>query len=142
MTVPIRLHTVAICVDQANKNGISGKLYHCFREDGSPFGSLVELIEKMERLFDGIGYPQTNMRSRSFLAGADKEEVDLPTAKRDADTLQRERGERITLLVTLESRINATWQGMVYCPESDSTEEFSSAIALLDIMVRELEKTK
>jgi hypothetical protein len=129
-------------VDQANEKGISGKLYHCYREDGSPFESLVELIEKMDRLFDGIGYPQANMRSRSFLVGDEKAESDAPQAKRAADTLQRERGERLTLLVTLESRLNATWQGMVYCAESDSTEVFSSAIALLDIMVRELEKTK
>ena len=65
----IALHApnlINICVDDNKGEVLSGRLFHCYTEEAWEFKTIVQMLEKMETLFDAIGYPQASTVTRNF----------------------------------------------------------------------------
>lgn len=135
-----RANAVNICVDTVGESDISGRLYHCYSEEGEKFCSIPGLLEQMEHLFDSIQYPQSMVRTRTFLQAKEIERKKKEETVRSWEEVQQERGSHITFFVAIDTRLNANWQGIAYCVETDSMQSFSSELALIDFVERELKK--
>lgn len=136
----IRSNTVNVCIDRANEYGLSGRMYNCYHESGETFYSMVNLVEHMENFFDYIQYPKATVRTRTFLDEKESPDEKRPDMIRTFDQIKKERGNAITFYMTVESRVNASWQGQVYCVDTDCLQAFSSYMALVDFADHELKK--
>ena len=54
---------INICVDEKNNGEFSGRLYHCYGKEAEPFHNVVELLRKVEDLFDRICFPQASTKT-------------------------------------------------------------------------------
>ena len=57
---------INICVDEKTHGEFSGRLYHCYEKEAEPFYNVVELLRKIEDLFDRICFPQASTKTRCF----------------------------------------------------------------------------
>jgi hypothetical protein len=136
----IRSNTVNVCVDRVSEYGLSGREYNCYHQSGETFYSMLNLVEHMGSFFDFVQYPKSTVRTRTFLEEKETTDEKKPDMVLTFDQISKERGNVITFYVTVESRVNASWQGQAYCVETDCLEAFSSYMALIDFADRELKK--
>ena len=52
---------VNVCIDNNENGDISGRMYCCYHEEPVLFSSVIDLIRKMENLFDAISFPQASL---------------------------------------------------------------------------------
>lgn len=144
MSVPNRMkampNIVNLCID-AYKNGeLTGRMYDRYHAEASPFQTIVEAMQQMEKLFDAIRYPQSTVHARQFVPGTETERMEKKEEKQSAETVLSQKGKGATLVVAVTGRQNASWQGRVYWQEADIVKEFSSAVELLSLVDAALEK--
>jgi hypothetical protein len=94
----------------------------------------------MEELFETIRYPQAMVRTRTFLQEKEITEKSKAKKVRSWEVVQQERGSHITFFIAIETRLDANWQGVAHCVETDCTQAFSSDLALIGFVDRELKK--
>ena len=119
---------------------IKGELYSRYLEAPYEFTSLVQMIEKMEEIFDAKGFPEKFMKPRSFGDGKqgtkkyDAERNDIMKDTLDS-TLQIEPGgSKCTFEITVKFRQNATWQGQILWAEKNLKQNFRSVLEMLKLM--------
>jgi len=149
-----RIHVSApnllcICVDKADEGKIVGRMYDRYSKEPFVFGELSQLINRMESLFDRIGYPQASTMGRRFsedktMLVQNKEGVVQVLKTED---IMRQSGDKATFVVHVQYRQNATWQGNVMWAENQQSASFRSALELLKLIdsaldVREKEGDK
>lgn len=131
-----RLAKVLVCVDQWSQDAFSGTFYHLFLPDAFPFTDRVDLILKMDRLFDELNHPQSQFRPR-----------DIPPRKRGegpagphSHTILKEGirnrrpGRCATFFIQVLYRQNATWQGELMALDETAPVCFRSVLELLRLM--------
>ncbi len=128
-----------ICVDEAFRGLISGRLYCGCLPQGKPFCGIEELILMMDTIMNRIGFPQSTVDKRMFAstrleqkkvwARTNKEEL-LAMRKFKPNSAQ---GRKATFVVQVQFRQNATWQGIV---EGTGVQhrEFKSELELMLIL--------
>lgn len=127
---------VNLCIDTRNDGEIQGRLYHCFQESPIKFSNILEMILEMEKLFDRIPFPQASTKTRSFL---DNQEISAAEVKRLKKTVTPQvvaqyRGELGTFITSVCFRQNSTWQGTVFCVETERTGSFSCILDLIRLI--------
>lgn len=126
-----------ICIDSYEED-IRGRAYSLLCEDEIPFIGCSNLLVKMDRLFDRIGYPQAFHDKRSF----DKERNEanayrgIPKPVRDAQSILQQTGTCYTYDVAVESRRNASWQGIVFDSEGKEQGRFNGEVELLAMLAK------
>lgn len=63
---------VNLCIDSYDEEKQCGRLYHQYTDHTVCFSSLFEALERMERLYDEIQFPQAATRLRSFQETGEK----------------------------------------------------------------------
>ena len=58
--------TTIVCVDEYEHGVIAGRLYNPGLPAGAAFRSLMEFLQRMETLLDGMQFPQAFAAVRSF----------------------------------------------------------------------------
>ena len=91
----------------------------------------------MEELMDCLNYPQSSMKTRSYQEKESGKSVEKPEKVRESSEMLKERGAKGTLVVHVQYRQNATWQGKLYHVETGKTAEFFSMLELLKIIDNE-----
>ena len=54
---------INICVDEKEHGEISGRIYHCYDKEPMLFNNVVEMLRKIEDLFDRICFPQASTKT-------------------------------------------------------------------------------
>lgn len=143
-SVPNNLGQVLVCVDRAADGDFSGRLYSPFAERSAPFCGILELIARMERLFDRLSFPQPMFSYRTFREVKRRRPVRLRPVRREVrryhgdELYEREAGEIATFVVRVSYRRNATWQGFVRWTERAQVCAFASALELLRLLAAAL----
>lgn len=128
---------VNICVDQEGNGELSGKIYHCYSENGQKFSNLMQVLRMMENLFDDINFPQSSTMSRSFF-GMETGEHHKPKKCREQTEVILHRGKKNTFIVSVRFRQNSCWQGDVYWLEKEEVLDFFSTLDFIKILDRAL----
>jgi len=132
---------IQICIDEYENQEIRGRLYNAYYEEAILFGSSMDMIRKLDEIFDKFGYPHATMNIRRF-------EIERPV-KEEETRLQKQKilraqekeatkhnvkGKLATLRTRIMFRQNASWQGTVKWIEKDMDERFMSVLELLMII--------
>ena len=130
---------VNLCVDSYGGERQEGRLYHQYTAGPVPFSSLFEAFDRMERLYDDLGFPQSATRIRAF--GADRRAEELPEYERKEieemesfDKVTGQRGKDATFLIRVQYRQNSSWQGEVTWVDGQKKEYFRSALELVRLI--------
>lgn len=126
-----------VCID-SYKEDICGRAYSPLCEEEIPFADSSDLLVKMDRLFDRIGYPQAFHEKRSFDTERDTTNAyrGIPKLVRDVQSILQQTGSCYTYDIAVESRRNASWQGIVYNSEGGEIGRFSGEVQLLAMLAK------
>ena len=136
---PHKINSVLVCVDDFANNEIYGRFYNLYLPKGVRFQGVIDLLSKLESLFDEFAFPQRYNDMRSFMING-KGELVQPTAKKEwrqqmsEEIYEQEAGNTSTFVVEVQYRRNATWQGTVRWIDGNKTERFRSTLELLKLM--------
>ncbi len=121
-----------ICVDEYNAGELKGRLYSNYYSEPIIFENVLQLVKKLDSLYDSYEYPQKTTKTRSF--SDDPGEAEISQAVLATPFPQEGRGKRATFHVKVIFRKNATWQGNVYWLDGNCEKSFRSALELLFLM--------
>ncbi|MGN0986671.1 MAG: hypothetical protein ACI4OO_02425 [Otoolea sp.] len=126
---------VCVCVDSIENGNITGRFYHKYKKEAEEFRSVSMLLDKMDRLFDRIDFPQSSTRRRTFHP-KDEPNKKKKEAVQVADTkeIMGHSGDKGTFIVQVKYRQNSTWQGEVTWTERRQKQYFRSALELLKLI--------
>lgn len=121
-----------VCIDSYQED-ISGRAYSPLCEEDISFVGIGELLLKMDRLFDYMGYPQAFQNKRSFEEAPEYMNAyrGIPQNVRGIDSILQQKGRHATYDISVESRRNTSWQGIIYNMDGTEQGEFSGEVELL-----------
>ena len=128
---------VKVCFNTLGHGEWNGYLYTRYHESPIPFSNASELLDRMEKFYDWLNFPQASTTPRSFQPGkaaastnSKKEHVIVMRQ----DDMDKKHGDKATFVVRVQYRQNATWQGQVTWTEENKTVAFRSALELLKLI--------
>lgn len=129
------------CIDENNNGNISGNLYCGVTPDGVAFNGFEELIFIMENIMDRIKFPQSTMQKRSFDMDDCPECLPLNEIQEAQKSMRRynaddKLGKLATLIIKIQFRQNASWQGLIEWVDRGETFEFESELELIRIFTQ------
>ena len=121
---------------------IKGVLHNKYLEAPFEFLSFVQMIERMEKVFDSMKFPQAFMKPRKFDNVNNKRATKKLKAERNdimqtaviTDTHEEAVSSKCTFEITVKSRQNATWQGQILWAEKNTKQSFRSVLEMLKLM--------
>lgn len=90
------LNLVMVCVDEEEKEEYKGRLYHQYREEPIGFDNILQMIKRMEELYDTLNYPQASTKARCFVEKRKHGRREV-TKVTDREKIFRQKGELGTL---------------------------------------------
>lgn len=138
MAVPYLKSTFKVCVDNVLEQEISGRVYNPFVPRMAEFPNIYLLIDRMERIINYLGFPQSAQDYRSFgkskaIDGQSKGKGDFNKIM-DDETFENLIGEKATFIVQVQFRQNATWLGSISWVEQKKEQKFRSALEMIKLM--------
>ena len=129
---------VVLCIDGIDQRGCRGSFCHAYDPDPVPFGSLGEMLFRLEALFDALNFPRRGNSDRNFVdhtentAGTWPEKV-KEKVMTDQELLSK-RGDQETFIVRVQHRQNNTWQGRITWADKNKTLNFRSIWEMVHLM--------
>ena len=120
---------------------IVGELHSKFLTAPYKFFDLIQMIEKMEEIFDEKSFPEAFLSPRilnpakieakknNFVERADVMEVMKSTIEQSGQN-----GKKCTFEISVKFRQNATWQGTILWIEKNLKQNFRSVQEMLKLM--------
>lgn len=136
---PQNLNSVLICVDDFSNNEIYGRFYNLYLPGAVRFDGVIDLLGKLEGVFDDLEFPQRYNDMRSFIINSKGEFIE-PVRKKELkkqmteERYEQEAGSTSTFVIEVQYRRNATWQGTVRWIDGNKTERFRSTLELLKLI--------
>ena len=120
-----------ICVDEKNTD-ITGRVYSPLSLTHMEFSGFNELLLKMDKLFDQVGYPEAFQEKRTFGTGKEGSSTfqGIPEAIQSENDINKEHGLVDTLDVVVLARRNTSWQGKVYDNQNHLISQFKGEMEL------------
>jgi len=131
---------INICVDEIKNGEISGRIYHYYDKEPELFYNAVELLMKVEELFDKIRYPQASTRTRQFNQTDSPIYQSRPPRVADKDDVLEKRGKIASFATGVRFRQNSTWQGDFVRLETGEQKRFANTLSFLKLVDHELSK--
>ncbi len=132
---------IVLCVDEINQLGCSGRFYHSYQEEAVLFGSLGEMLFRMEEFFDVLNFPRRGNSERHFVETRD---AHVSEGTRPAQEGQKKvmadkellghHGQQETFIVRVQHRQNNTWQGRITWADKNKTLTFRSIWEMVHLM--------
>lgn len=122
-----------VCID-SGEGDVRGRVYSPLCTEEIPFTGIGELLLKMDKLFDSMGYPQAFQDKRSFENSKKTDNLyrGIPKALRDSESILEKSGEHCTYDIAVESRRYTSWQGMIYDTKGCEQGSFHGEMELLE----------
>ena len=123
-----------------DNNRLRGLLYSQYLNAPFTFTSLLQMIDKMEEVYDVKGFPEAFMTPRTFGTSRHsiKKHGEIKEDKmKDSNnaSVQLEPGHsKCTFEITVKFRQNATWQGQILWAEKNLKQNFRSVLEMLKLM--------
>ena len=129
-------NAVCVCIDNYEDGKIGGKLYHMFSRDPQYFSDVTDILKYMGTLMDEIKYPEATIKARSFKKTEQETNtnIDARQKKYEIEDLLQKSGSIASCIVTVSSRVNASWQGNIYWIENDESAGYSSEIEFISLI--------
>ena len=124
---------VVICIDGYKDQAWSGRLYHKYQIEPIAFAGSQNLIRRMGRLYDEIGYPQPGVSLRSFTPQPQRMGSQAAPVQTEEEMAEH-RGEAATFCIYVRYRQRATWQGELQHLESGDCFTFRSELEMLKLI--------
>ena len=120
---------------------IIGELQSRFFDEPCKFTSLIQMIRKMEGVFDTKKFPQSSVKLRSFAALKQNNEQ-RNAERRDSMTSNNleltipddQETRKCTFEISVKFRQNASWQGEILWAEKNMRQNFRSVLEMLKLM--------
>lgn len=125
---------INICVDEKAHGEICGRVYHCYSKEAMPFENVVELLKKMEELFDRICFPQASTKSRSFLETEALARTQRPEKVISQEDVIQYRGTLGSFVTCVRFRQNSTWQGEMFWMEKEIKRQFVNTLDFIKML--------
>ena len=120
-----------------NEQGeIKGALYSKYLEEPFEFVNMVVMIQKMEEVFDAVGFPQAFMATRTFSNEKrvmNKHDVEGSVFLNRGNDKETD-GKKCTFEISVRFRQNASWQGQIFWSEKNMRQNFRSVLEMLKLM--------
>lgn len=131
-----------VCIDYYCKEQISGRVYSPLCQEAVEFVGIGEMLLQMDKLFDRVGYPQSFQNKRSFekKKAASNSYQGIPGAICKPEEIVCQKGKYFTCDITVESRRNASWQGILQSTEGKERRQFDGEMQLLAELEQMLRK--
>lgn len=122
-----------VCMDACG-DYINGNAHSPMCKEKIAFSGIGELLLKMDKLFDSIGYPQAFQNKRSFEdgKGIDNTYRGIPKPVRMPEEILGEYGQVCTYDIEVISRRNTSWQGIIYDVDGTEKTRFDGEMQLLE----------
>ncbi|MBE6905059.1 hypothetical protein [Marasmitruncus massiliensis] len=137
---PSTVAKTLVCIDSIEPAGFSGRFYNPHLPDCVPFCGAFDLVNRMDRMFDQLGFPHAAFRYRSFyksrLERFCRPEPAEPACFQDESVFASEKGAKMTVIVQVNTRRSATWQGTAFWVEQSCRVDFQSACDLIRLIFR------
>ena len=125
------INLIAVLIDAYENHELSGRIMHPWSEEAISFVSCMELMEKMEALYDAWDYPEAAQSTRVFIRHRSEATPRGFASKEQAPRdIWGERGRLASFFVRTEMRQHASWQGIAAWIEGDRRFTFSSTLEL------------
>ena len=142
---PSRLATAFVVVDECRKSLFKGRIYHPYTGENSAFSCAVDLLNKLEGIYNRWDFPQHTHTMRSFHPIKVKQNrsdditreksYDAEVSGRMEDKVQNlKQNGKTTFILKVLYRQNATWQGNIQWVEGNKTRNFRSDLEMLKLM--------
>lgn len=129
-----------ICVDEYKRGEIKGRIYNNFYSEAISFQNVMQMIKKLEKLYDGFEYPQKSVAVKSF--GKAEENEILGQVALAQPVPQEKQGTVATFHIRVIFRKHASWQGTVLWIDKGKEESFRSTMELLLLLDSALAEEK
>lgn len=130
--------TVRVCVDQVVDKEISGRLISPYAQASIPFGGIIDVVSRLDSFLTQRGYPQAYNTLRSFnpVGAAPKKRAERKELIQlmSSDVFETKLGEKLTFVIQVQFRQNATWQGTITWAEQNKTQHFRSTMEMIKLM--------
>jgi len=119
---------------------LRGLLYSQYLDVPYEFYNLLQMIEKMEEIFDSKSFPEAFMTPRTFGNAKNRaKKYDVEGNGVVKDTANNPNnidagGSKCTFEITVKFRQNATWQGQILWAEKNLKQTFRSVLEMLKLM--------
>lgn len=130
-TVPNDRKTCFVNVDTYINKQPVGTIYNPYHKCSKAYGSLMELIQLMEQLFDELLGDSDEVERRSFHKNAQPQEA-LWDKTESVDT--KESGKLATFKIDVLFRRRASWQGVICWMDENREECFRSTLEMLQLL--------
>ena len=137
------INAVLIAADFYEQQDFGGRIYTRFQEEPIPFVSSMEMLMKLEEMYDAWAFPENAVLYRSF----HRKSYQRAAAKARAKTLLANRrlgenepplqpveGKLATFLLECKERQHGDWSGIVRLDIETETHPFRSTLELLRMM--------
>ena len=136
-------NVICICIEKKESGDYIGKIWHQYSDEPIDFDGVSEMLTLMDDLYDEWDFPQRGLEKREFHKSKDIELgsgdpnnllIDIIQEQCGVRNIQNKKGTLGTFMVQVKYRQNATWQGVVIHSESNTKEDFESAMSLVNII--------
>lgn len=126
---------VNMCIDSYDGEKQCGRLYHQYTGHTVLFSTLFEALDRMERLYDELQFPQASTDIRRFQEDEETGEnrkrcVGRPGITETFDRVIVHRGEDATFIIRVQYRQYSSWQGEVTWMDGKRRRPFRSVLEL------------
>ncbi len=136
---------ICVCVDAIENDDIKGAMWTPYEEDSIPFVNSLDLIMKMDALYDEWDFPQRVSAYRTFGKKDSSKVFHNSNSIRKREpirTLKSYRGEVATFLIQVKFRQHTSWQGQVLWADKKKKMHFRSVLELLKLLGSALEQSE
>ena len=126
---------IVLCIDGIDARGCNGCFWHAYADDPVSFGSLGEMLFRMEALFDRLNFPRRGNADRNFIETQPGRRPEKEEEKVMSDQeLLSHKGSQETFIVRVQHRQNNTWQGRITWADKNKTLHFRSIWEMVHLM--------
>lgn len=138
LSLRIFMNDIKICIREINRSEPVGVICHCCLKDPLPFYGMGELILKIDRLCDDMGFPEASPERRTLHSRMkEKEELHFYHDFKEFGVMK---GEIFAIFITLRYRQNVSWQGSVHFSGDATVYQFRSVLELMGFMMEKFEE--
>lgn len=143
--LPSTVTKTLVCIDTIDSAEFGGRFYNRYLKHCTEFQGAFDLIQKMDLMFDYFEFPHSFFQYREFCAekhhNLHKSSTVNLTCFQNESIFTEHKGGKMTLLIQVLTRQNATWQGMFFWVEQNRSYRFQSTTELVGFLIEPLFKT-
>lgn len=141
--IPNDLTVTKIIISQIETHEYDGYFYNEYDGAYIKFHSLLQLLKKLDNLFDRCNFPEVTHEYRKFSEPKeDKKRMGKEHIMRKNENQSDESVKNATFLLQVKFRRNASWQGQIQWVDKNMKKNFRSTLELIRLIDNAIEQTE